>query len=155
VYLPNQAQGQGKALVEPLKSVVEGGDVVGHLYDIVHRDAGDLVVLVEKKVRERGLRTLNLGGQYRLFPDVEVQKELRVGKKGRHSIEPSEGPICPLHTVVDFGAKTEILGRRKRVGDEGAYLLAHARRSNVAPGGLAHPTKAGFIRPRLVFLNQK
>jgi len=42
--------------------MIEGGDLVGNLLYVIERNAGNLGILVEEQVGERGLRSLDLRG---------------------------------------------------------------------------------------------
>ncbi len=116
VDFPKQPQREGKALVQPLQAVIQRCDIVGHLDDIVHRDAGHFLALIEEKIRERGLRPLNLRRENRFFPDVEIQRQLRIRQKLGDAIEPTERPIGPLDEIPVVRRQVEVAIRGKRIG---------------------------------------
>jgi hypothetical protein len=92
--IPNKAEGERKAIAHPLETVIQGRHIVRNLLHIIQRDAGRLRVLIEKQVRERRLRALNLGGENSFFTNVGIEKELEVRKSGGHSVQPSHSLVC-------------------------------------------------------------
>jgi hypothetical protein len=88
--LPDEPVREGEAVADALQAVLQGGDVAGHLYDVVHRDAWHLVQLEEKQVRERGLRALDLRGEDGLLADVRIEEELSIGKQCGDAVEAAQ-----------------------------------------------------------------
>ena len=70
--------------------MVERGDVVRDLDDVVERDAGRLLDLEEQQVGERGLRALDLRREHGFLADVGVEEERLVGQEGRDAVESAE-----------------------------------------------------------------
>jgi hypothetical protein len=91
VNLPYQAKGQWKTAAHSPKAMVQGSDVVGHFLHIVQRNPWSLCILVEQQVRQRGLGSLDLRGEYGLLPYIGVQKELEVGQA---DVIPSRRPMA-------------------------------------------------------------
>lgn len=59
--------------------MVHRADVVGHLLNIIDRDAGDRAVLVQKQVRERRLSALDLAGKNGFLSNITVQEFVWAG----------------------------------------------------------------------------
>ena len=60
VHLANQAIREREAAAEPAHPVLQSGDIVRHLHDVVERHAGCLFELEEQKVGQGGLGPLDL-----------------------------------------------------------------------------------------------
>jgi hypothetical protein len=73
MYFPDETERERKTLLETLESVIHGRDIVRDLLDIIERYAGDVLILEEKQVRERGLRTFDLGGEQSLLAHVQIE----------------------------------------------------------------------------------
>jgi hypothetical protein len=72
--LAEQAQGDGKPLLEPLQSVFHGRDIIGCLAQIVHQRRGTDPMFEEQQFGESRLRPFNLRGDHGLFANIEVEK---------------------------------------------------------------------------------
>lgn len=73
------------------------------------------------------LRALNLRGQNGLLADIQVEEELRVGKNGRHAIEPPEGAIGPLHELEVLARELNLRIWRKKIRDKGFDSIPYGR----------------------------
>jgi hypothetical protein len=139
VYLPDEPKGEGKAASHPFKTMVQGGHIVRNLLDIVQRNARDLGILVEQKVGERRLRSLNLRGKHCFLANIRVEEELEIGESGGH---PVQSPNCLVRLGKDGLQRGQI--KRSRIGgqrwrNECPYFLSRECCSHImAPcGGLA------------------
>ena len=65
--LAEQANGEGKAIVQACQPVIQRRDVALNLLNVVKRDTGQLLALVEKEVGQRGLGAFDLRGQHSFF----------------------------------------------------------------------------------------
>jgi hypothetical protein len=88
MYLANQTEGEREATTQPLKSMIEGSDIVGDFLHVIEGNAWDLGVFIEQQIGERGLRSLDLGRQHGLLADVGIEEEIEV-REGGHPIESS------------------------------------------------------------------
>ena len=81
----------GKPLAQAREAVLQRGDVVRDLDDVVERHAGRLVDLEQQQIRERGLRAFDLRREHRFSADVGVEEELGIRQQGRDAVEAAAG----------------------------------------------------------------
>ena len=77
--LVDQSEAQGEALSHAGDPMIHSADVVEGLARVSNGDTGRLVVLEEKKVRKRRLRSFDLRRQDCLFPDIRKEELVRIG----------------------------------------------------------------------------
>jgi hypothetical protein len=113
--------------------MIERRDVAGHLADIVQWDARRLIGLVEQQIRQGGLCPLDLGGEDRLLPDVQVENVRWVGQQRREAVEPAERQVGMVTQGLEL-----VIGVQRRIGRqpcryERLERLWPEERSNVPP----------------------
>ena len=86
VHLSKEAVAEREAFAQSPQPVFKRRHVVGHLDDVVERNAGRLVHLEEQEIGQRRLGALDLGGQQGLFPDVAVEKKVRIRQQRREAV---------------------------------------------------------------------
>jgi len=57
---PNQSVGERKTLSQAFESMLQSGNIIRHLYDVIERRARRRFILVEQQVGERRLRPFDL-----------------------------------------------------------------------------------------------
>ena len=72
VNLAEQPVAQGKPLVHEFQAVVQGGNIVRDLYDIVERNPRSCVQLKHQEVRDRRLRSLDPRREHGFLANVAV-----------------------------------------------------------------------------------
>ena len=132
--------------------MIERGDVVRDLHDVVERNAGRFVQLEEQEVRERRLGPLDLRGQHRLLADVGVEEERPVREQGRDAVEAADGEHRGLEGALALAVEGEGRDRRERGGHEGADRLAadtgHLVATGLASSHLAPARCSGTLNKR-------
>jgi hypothetical protein len=78
--------------------MVERGNVVRDLCDVVPGDAGCLRELEQEQLGERRLSPLDLRGEHGFLADIAVEKEVWVGKEGGDTVQTPEGQQGPLES---------------------------------------------------------
>jgi len=132
VGLPDQAIGQREPFVQAREAVVERGDVVGHLDDVVQRHARRFVELEQEQVGERGLRALDLRRQHRLLAHVGVEEQGLVRQEGGDAVEPADGQHRRLEQLLQVAVEGQGRAGWQRRGDEGPQVLAADARDLVS-----------------------
>ncbi len=144
VHLAQQAVRDGEAFAQPGHAMLEGGDVVRDLHDVVERHAEGLVELEEQEVRKRRLGALDLAGEHRLAPDVGVEEQVGVGQQGGYAVQPPAGEQGPLQQTLTRAGEIQRRVWRQRRGHEGAHPLAARHGSLVSPSS---PTPHRYPHP--------
>jgi hypothetical protein len=93
VNLPYEAEGERKAIAHPLEAVIQSCNIVRDFMHIVQRDARRLRILIEQKVRKRGLRPFDLRGKHSLLANVGVEEELEIGESGGHAVQSTDSLV--------------------------------------------------------------
>ena len=135
VHLQDQAQRERKAAGDTLQPVAERADVGRDLFDIIDRRAGRLVLLIEQEIGQRGLCTLDLGGEQRLLAHIHVEEEGRVRRHGTQAVKPPQRQ----HRFAEQSGK-----RRKVERRHGRQGLRHIGTNPLASDGTRRPLADAF-----------
>ena len=109
---------KGETLPRPSQAVLQGRHVVGDLDDVVDRNPRRFFELEEKEIRQRGLRSLDLGGENGFLPNVRVKEEMSVREQRPDTVQAAQREQGPIQAVTDSGIDGERRIRRKRPRDE-------------------------------------
>lgn len=112
--LTNEPIAQREPTVESFQSMVQSLDVVGRLLNVTDRDARGNILLEQEQIRERGLRSLDLGGQDRFLADVGVEELSRIGQEESYAIQSPERLICVVEQILSLGVDLDKGIRRER-----------------------------------------
>ena len=82
--------------------MIHGSNVLGDLRDIGKRNSGSLLDLIKQEVRQGRLSALDLGRKDRLFPDVEIEKELAVREEDGRSRKPAERNLVLIEVLAQI-----------------------------------------------------
>ena len=125
-------------LPQALKAMLEGGDVVRDLDDIVEGDPGGFVRLEEQEVRQGRLRALDPGREHGLLAHVRVQEERPIRQDGGDPVEPAQREQGRFERRLQ-GAAQDHGGRR-------GQRRRHEGTNPLAPGA-GHRVAAGWFTP--------
>jgi hypothetical protein len=111
VHLAQESVGDGKAAPDALESMLQRGDITGDLGHVVQRNTWRFLQLVEEQVGQRGLRPFYLGREHRLFANVGVEEQMRVGQQGADTVQPSQREQGAVERLAEVG-----IPRNRRLG---------------------------------------
>ena len=113
---------------EPLQAVLQGGDVVPHLAQVVGAAVDGSAGLGGQQLAEGRLRAFDAAGEDGLLANEGADQEVRVGKTPPLARKPANGPVGSGQADRETLAPRQ--GRWRGGGDEGA----------VAPGAVQEVT---------------
>jgi hypothetical protein len=103
VNFPKEAIGERESAAQSFQAMIERGDVIGDLRDVVEGNPRRLFHFKQEEIGKRRLRPFDLGRKNGLLADVGVKEELRVGEKGRSAVESSERHESPFDGFAKAG----------------------------------------------------